>query len=473
MFWRKRCYRRAVRSPMRLERLEQRLPLAGNVSAELTGSTLHLAGDNLANDVMVASAAGGRIAILGIDTTINGGPAAFVTTKAVTSIVATFNGGDDAVGFGNSAADYAWQRLFTMLAFAPEAVWFGEQAPPAPFDVAALQATIDEVAGGVTTFSIPGSLKVVTGDGNDSAGISGSVGGRLVVRLGTADIGNGLLIGSELTPSRIGGGVIVRGGDVNDLFAIGNVTAAGTVSAALGDGMNWMVVGGEADTPAIIDAISYTGGVGMDIVGLSGDVTIRNDVRISTGVRGEDSVDFVPSDAGSTVKVRGNVVVHTGTGNDGDTVGLVGDIQGDVSVTTGGGQDTVSMSSFVSWVSTDGGNPVPTVDSAGPSAIGRDLTINTGGGRDLISIGTSTVGRNVWLGAGTGHDSVRIDGMQVRRNLSIHLGTGNDSLDIANLRAFAAFFYGGSGTNSLFTDTATRAASRTLRYFQFQAGKNG
>jgi hypothetical protein len=473
MFWRKRCYRKAVRSPMRLERLEQRLPLAGNVTAELTGSTLHLAGDNLANDVMVASAAGSRIAVMGIDTSINGGTAAFVTTKAVTSIVANFNGGDDALGFGNSAADYAWQRLFTMLAFAPEAVWLGEQTPPAPFDVAALQATIDEVAGGVTTFSIPGSLTVATGDGNDSAGISGSVGGRVVVRLGRADIGNGLVIGSELTPSRIGAGVIVRGGDVNDLFAIGNVTVGGTVSAALGDGVNWMVVGGEADTPAIIDALSYTGGENMDIIGLAGDVTVRNDVRILTGSQGEDSVGVYSSDAGGTVKVRGNVVINTGTGNDGDAVDVVGDIRGTVSVTTGGGRDTVSVSSHVGWISSDGSDPVPTFEVAGTSAIGLDLTINTGAGRDLISIGTSTVGRNVWLDAGTGNDSVRIDGMQVRRNLSINLGAGNDSLDIANLRAFAAFFFGGSGTNSLSTDTATRAASRTLRHYQFQAVTKG
>lgn len=265
----------------------------------------------------------------------------------------------------------------------------------------------------------------------------------------------------------------VKGGDLIDLFAIGNVSVAGTVSAALGDGINWMVVGGDAATPTTIGALAYTGGANKDIVGLAGDVTVRHDVRIFTGVRGADSVGFYTLDVGGTAKVLGNVVVNTGTGNDGDTVDLVGDFWRDVSITTGGGQDTVCMSSSVSWVSTDGGDPVPTLDSAGLSAIGRDLTINTGSGRDLISIGTSTVSRNVWLDAGTENDSVRIDGMQVRRNLSINLGAGNDSLDIANLRAFAAFLYGGSGTNSLSTDTATRAASRTLRHYQFQAVTKG
>jgi hypothetical protein len=131
------------------------------------------------------------------------------------------------------------------------------------------------------------------------------------------------------------------------------------------------------------------------------------------------------------------------------------------------------VSSSVGWVSTAGSDPVPTFDSTGPSAIGRDLTINSGAGSDLISIGTSTVGRNVWLDAGTGNDFVGIDGMQVRRNLFISLGAGNDSLGVTNLRAFAAFFSGGSGTNSLSTDTATRAGSGTLRHYRFRAVANG
>lgn len=110
---------------MHLERLEQRLPLAGNVTVEMVGSTLRLGGDDLANDVMVASAAGGKIAVIGINTTINGRTDAFVSDKAVTSIVAKFNGGDDAAGFDNCAADYAWQRQFT-----PPVVWSGEVDPP-------------------------------------------------------------------------------------------------------------------------------------------------------------------------------------------------------------------------------------------------------------------------------------------------------------------------------------------------------
>ncbi|MBU6275977.1 MAG: hypothetical protein KGQ61_05035 [Planctomycetes bacterium] len=51
---------------------------------------------------MVTSAVGGKIAVIGIDTTVNGGTAVFVSDDLVTSIVATFHGGDDTAGFGNN-----------------------------------------------------------------------------------------------------------------------------------------------------------------------------------------------------------------------------------------------------------------------------------------------------------------------------------------------------------------------------------
>lgn len=464
--------RRTSRSSLRFESLERRLPLAGNVVAELVGSTLRLTGDNQANDVMVASAADGKIAVIGVNTTINGGAGAFVSNKAVASIVANFNGGDDSAGFGNSAVEYAFQRLFTLLATSPT-TWSGEEEPPAPFDVAALQARIDAVAGGVTTLSIPGSLTVTTGDGNDSLGISGTLAGSVIVNLGSADIGNGLVIGSEVSASRVGGRVNVKGGDLNDLFVIGNVAVGGAVSAALGDGVNWMVVGGEAATPATIGALAYTGGVNMDTVSLYGNVTVRNDVSIFTGSQGEDSVGFETSDTGDAVNVFGNVVVNTGTGGGGDDVDVVGHIRGTVTVTTGSGRDTVSVSSSVGWISSDGGDPVPTFETTGPTAIGLELNISTGAGKDLISIGTSTVGRNATIDAGSGADFVRIDGVQVGRNLFVGLGEGDDSLQIANLRAFAAFLAGGSGANVLSLDATTPAAVRKLWLNQLQVVATG
>ena len=459
--------RRASRLSLRFESLEQRLPLAGNVMAKLAGSTLRLTGDSMGNEVVVASAAGGKIAVIGQNTTINGSSGAFVTKKAVTSIVANLNGGNDAIGFSNSAQNYADARMFI------DGMRFPLADPtPAPFDVVALQAVIANVAAGVTTFSIPGSLAVTTADGDDAVGISGNVGGSVSVNLGSADDCNGLVIGAESSASRIGRATTVVGGRKNDIVALGNVTVDGRVSADLGDGFNWMAVAGEATAPTIIGSLGYTGGANADLVGMLGKVTVRNDVGIYTGSQGEDSIHFWPSDAGGAVNVLGNVVVNTGTGSDGDTVGLVGNIRGTVSVTTGSGQDTVCVSSSVAWISSDGNNPVPTLEVAGRSAIGLDLTINTSAGNDLISIGPSTVGRNATIDAGSGDDDVWIDTMQVQRNLIIRVGAGNDELKITSLKAYAALLDGGTGSNVLSMDTTTPAANRRLRMYRFQAASN-
>lgn len=456
--------RRASGSLMHLECLERRLPLAGDVTAQLVGSTLRLTGDSLGNDVVVASAPGGRIAVIGNATTINGGSSAFVTSAAVTAIVADLRGGADAIGFGNRAQDFAGTRLFVDTLLFPD-------ASPLPFDVTTLQDAIDAVSGGVTSFTIPGDVTVNAGGGNDGVGITGTVGGSVVVNLGQANEGNGLTIGGESAASRVRGSVTVTGGGQADVVGIGNVVVDGRVSLSLGDGDNLFFGAGE--TATAFGALAYTGGANADVVALSGDVTVGSDVRISTGLQGADAVGFYNSEAGATVKVRGNVVVNTGTGNDGDTVDLVGDIRGSVTVQTGAGRDTVSVSSLVVWNSFDGSEPFPTFETAGPSAIGRDLTINTGAGRDLISIGTSTVGRHVRIDAGLGNDRVAIDNLRVGRNLFVGLGAGNDALEVKNLRAAAAVLAGGIGSNSLVTDATTRTANRRLTAIGFRPLNNG
>lgn len=457
----RRRTRRAAGALLHLESLEHRLPLAGNVTAEVTGFTLRLTGDNLANGVVVASAVGGRIAVLGINTTINGAATAFVTDRAVTAIIANLDDGDDAIGFCNSAQQYATSRLFVPMMLSASG-----DVPSPPFDVAALQRAIDKIAGGVTKFSIRGSLTVTTGGGDDAVGIAGDVGGSVAVDLGAAGVGNGLLIGSEFPAGRVRGSVTVAGGGQTDIVAIGNVSITGGVSAALGDGSNWIIV--TAAPASTIGSFDYTGGTDTDFVGLLGNVTVRNDVSILTGAQGQDEVQFEGG-----VKVRGSVVVNTGTGNGDDTVTLAGDIRGSLSVTTGGGKDTVCVSSSVGWTTTDGNDPVPTFYGGASSTIGADVTIDTGEGNDLISIGASRVGRNATIDAGAGNDRIRLENTRVRRNVLVRLGAGDDVLENRSARASAFLLYGGSGANSLSSDTATRAFNRRLNHQQFQTVTNG
>lgn len=472
---------------MHLECLEQRLPLAGNVTVELTDSTLRLTGDDLANQIVVASVAGGRIALIGQNTTINGSPTVFVTDSSVTNIFAKLKGGDDAVGFGNDAQDIANHRMYADFSIFPRHWEFtGAEgtAPVPPFDVPALQSAIDDVAGGVTTFSLPGSLAVTTDSGNDAIGISGDVGGWVTVRLGSADAGNAMAIGSEFSTSRIGRALKIVGGNQNDHVMLANVRVARHVSAELGDGRNELYLAASDAEATSIGTFVYTGGANDDHVMLSGTVDVRNDARISTGssgedsvVFGEDSMVFYAVDDNATVpsvKVGGDAVIVTGTGN--DRVALVGDIRGSLSVTTGDGMDAVTMSSWAGWSTWGDNESIAYFDSSyelPSSQIGRNMTIDTGEGRDLISIRGASVGRKAEIAAGAGADHVRIDGIQVRGNVFARLGRGDDVLEIMALTASAAFLEGGLGGNSLSMDAATLTVSHKIIHRRFQVVTNG
>jgi hypothetical protein len=431
----------ASRSPLLLERLERRLPLAGNVTAQLVGSTLVLTGDAAGNELVVASAAGGRLAVFGNATTINGAsttPNPFVTTRAVTSVVANLNAGNDVIGFGNDA-EAIGEQLFSMAVVLTP-----------PFDAGALQAAIDTVSGGVTTFTLPGGLTVTTAGGNDAVGLLGNVGGSVAVNLGSAAadaIGNRLVVGySDVAAYRIGGALSIVGGAQGDFVVMYGTNVGGGVTAALGNGANTFAALGRGAT---IASMAYTAGTADDRVLLVANLTVLSGVSILTGAGGIDDVYMDEVTAG------GNVIINTGPGNDGDFVNLLtSDVRGGVSVATGGGMDYVSVED---------------------STIGLGLAVSSGAGNDRIFLGfadspttPTTVGLNTVVDAGAGNDEVRIDRFRSRYNVFVHLGAGDDALLMIDVSAFAAYVYGGTGTNSLATDASTRSGIRFLRYYQFQ-----
>ena len=430
----------ASRSSLSLERLESRLALAGNVTAQLLGSTLLLTGDALDNSLVVATAAGGKMAVISAPgTTINGADATvapFVTSRAVTNIIARLNGGDDVIGFGNDAAGLVRQLGIS-----------GIVSPP--FNEADLQTAIGQVAPGVTTFFLPGSLTVTTGAGDDAVGICGTVGGFVVANLGTASSsqGNAIAIGDPLdstVSSRVGGSFSVVGGDGNDRIFFTGTDVGGGMAADLGNGVNETFVRGTDSTAAAtIGSFAYSGGTGGEEIALGGNLTVRKDVSVFTGPLGADRIGVFGG-----VNIGGRVIIDTGTSGGHDSVRLMpATIKRSLSVTTGAGNDEIE----VRW-----------------SEVGGGLAIDSGAGDDAITLSSSTVGFNTVIDTGPGNDVVSTNSLATRHNLFAYLGQGNDTLTLENAAAFAAFLYGGPGTNSLTTNAATRAGIRTLKYFQFQ-----
>lgn len=428
-------HREANPSSLRIECLEQRLPLAGNVTAQLQGSTLLLTGDAQDNLLAVASAARGRIAVIGSSaTTINGSDLPYVTSRAITNIVANLNGGNDGIGFGNSAAGFANQ--FRRVGF------------PVPFNPTDLQTVMNVVSGGVSTFSLPGSLTVTTAAGNDGVGLIGNVSGSVAVNLGSALPGpanfNGFAIGDdtiELAANTIGGAVRVVGGAQDDAVSLNGTNVGGGLSVALGAGTNGIDV---AAYGATIGSFAYNGGAGDDIVFLRNDIRVRNGASVVTGPSGDDVVHM-----DAPVTVGGSMVINTGNGGGGDAVNVAGDIRGAVSVTTGAGDDRIVM-------------------GLGDCRIGLGLSISSGAGDDLIGVVSTPIGLNAAIDAGAGKDAVALSGVDVRYTLKVYLGAGDDAVALGDVRALAAVLYGGLGTNALGLNSASRTGIRSLNSYQFQ-----
>lgn len=403
---RSRGSRRPAGPALHVESLERRQVLAGNVSAQLVGSTLLLNGDSLGNQVLVASVTGGRIAILGGDTTVNGSTNPFITSRPVMAITATLNGGDDVIGFGNSAQGFADQLIGMGV------------SPP---DVVTLQDEIDSVANGATTFSLPGSLTITTAAGADAIAIIGVVGGSVTATLGSAPtggIGNRLTIGgtNPAYASRVAGALSIVGGGQRDFVEVLTTAVGGAVVAALGNGENYL---GMLDASSA--SLAYTGGTGVDGVS-SPRLRVRNGVSIVTGA-GADSV-FVGAGGGGLASVGRSVVIDTGSGD--DFASVAGDVNGAVTVITGQGNDQVGVYS---------------------TSVGLDAVINTG----------------------SGNDAVDIVGLQARFNLVVSLGAGNDRVLLADITTtLAVCLYGGPGTNELTYYEEVPAGIRWFSYVQFQ-----
>lgn len=99
--------RKVNQRSLRLQPLESRNPLAGNIIGNLVGTTLALGGDAADNQLVVTEVAPNQIQVTGLTgTTINGAPSQLFTANLIESVVIRTAEGDDQVKVENlSLAD--------------------------------------------------------------------------------------------------------------------------------------------------------------------------------------------------------------------------------------------------------------------------------------------------------------------------------------------------------------------------------
>lgn len=201
-----------------------------------------------------------------------------------------------------------------------------------------------------------------------------------------------------------------------------------------------------------------------------GEITITG---IDTTVNGEDT-------PATFTNVR-SVVVHLRDGDDVLTIsngggGEVGteqltpvDIERQLIVTGGRGDDVLTISANVGWGMAVGGGLGDDVISVLDSDVGRGAGINGAGGNDVIAVADSAFralgiagwaganvisvtgvdARNVTIDAGAGDDIVELDDVQVNDTLFANMFTGNDTLTVSNSSAQLAILMGWTGANTL------------------------
>lgn len=476
---------------LRVESLERREVLAGNVTAMLVGSTLVINGDGADNQVAVISLGNSRYAVAGVNTTINGRAGTFTTPRATMSINADLKGGNDAIGFSNNAdalGDLAFDN-------------FGVNLANLGIDVAALQTQINALTN-VTKFTLTGNISVIGAAGNDLIGIVGDVGGSITANLGAA-ADNGFnafgIDGSSLAANGTVGGVVsvlgdrqsdgvavistdVRGGvssnlrdgdnglDVFDALVVGSITysggngndfvqvedstVVGVVSAVLGEG----AFNDFAAYDSILGGVSVLGGSGQEFVDTA-NVEVKTNVIVST-FAGNDDINLHEHGAGST-DVAGLISVDSGSGD--DFVEVSGE-SGSLSVLTGDGLDEVvvydSMFKYNVTVNTGNHNDDVTMDNV---EIGGMLTVLLGEGNDVVDVDGLVVGLNALLDAGGGDDVATIVDADIAYTFTALMGAGNDTLNITTSSAMTAMLDGGAGAlDELNADAASIAAVDNL-----------
>jgi hypothetical protein len=404
---------------LKVETLEPRAMLAGNVSVSVSGGNLIVRGDAKDNLVLIEQVGSGRYAVTGSDFA-NGGEPGFQTgptrvngqangTVVVSGVTGDINvdlrAGRDGLGIGNSVEDLGTLAEDCGLDFG-----FGEgggngSGSESPGGGIVLQ---QQVAG---RFFVPRNLIVNTGDGNDFALINADVKTSAVINTGNGNddlaFGNPSSAESDV---HVGNDLVVLTGSGHDHACIQFATVDDHINVQTGNGNDLLEID-EFDAGHVL----VLSGSGNDLVDLD-DFDTDREVVVNTGA-GNDLANVEDFDAGQGFGPRGQrgagfITVVTGAGND---VAVLNDFAADgVVVDTGAGNDGIPGEEEF---------PITIADAS----ITNHLNVVTGAGNDLLAV-FNVEARNAVINTGAGNDTALVDELDVRDDLFAFLGAGNDRL---------------------------------------------
>ena len=431
----------AIRRPLELEYLEERIAPAGNIIAVVSGGNLTVTGDAEANDFTIDDDGLGanQLRITPTNgTTINGGTDPMVVSGIAGGIRTNLGDGVDSVVFdGISVAKDVQMSDADKSEFLDVSV--------------GRNITVIYTTGGQDTFHmagghVGGNVSITT-RGQDVfstfAFEGADIAGRLTVSNKTGAHGFGdasrLLIHDSLV-----GGVKVKGGTGDYYFDFINsetVPGKGGMSFSYGVGdVNTLI-----DNSTVNGSVSLKTAGGLPAIAYDTAFTLRNDSDIhgKLTIRTFDTDDTVVMDKAVVVK---GINIDTGTGTSTVTVHSCG-IGGERIGTKLLMYPSIISQAASGWSFSDDTTTVSFNEvEMGPLALklrsqnahvsfdyyanGGNVSVSTQGGDDVVDFYRCRIAGNIAVKTAGGMDAVFFDSVDARRALSIDTGAGNDSVRI-------------------------------------------
>jgi hypothetical protein len=483
----------------RIEPLEMRLLLAGDVAVSAVNSTLLLTGDGDNNYVVIDQNGLGpdqyRISSGDGTTTVNGSLAPLVVTNGFLDIRATMGAGDDRIDFNTVVID---RNVF-------------------------INGQTGNNAVAIANSSITGSLSILNASGDDTNTLTDTFIGRNVVIRNAVGSAVNTFNGDGLA---IVGSVAVLGGPGANTFNVGeSPIIGGNLTINSGSGVSDVNLGGIVVNRSVFivnrgNSQAVTASA-ADIFGSIRVITIGGDSIFSladqTHVRGSVSSSTVGG-AGvfflTDSQVDRSVSIFTGLGNsttiiDASTVGNFDPAGGlfsrdVVSVVTRGQQNIFAVNdslinATLSYRETPGGISAgigPAMTSRGFSlngtAVGATITTATvtsttvrGAlvmivtGPNLISLGGDNIQGTTRIFTGSFSDAIAINDSTFAGFVSINTGTGADTLSIETGPGPATTVFNGpvnvfmGNDNDLLESGVAASASQSVTYSSFVVFNGG
>lgn len=409
----KSAMQRREKKSLRFESLEDRVALAGDVTAAMSASgDLLIKGDVSENHIAIFSDGAGHIVVQGSDNTnikANGNVGAQATFDANALRNVTINMGNAKTVQGDVRGKFGADVVsITGIDLDGKLSIFGAH-------------------GGVVTVdgtSVKGSTSINFGNGVSSINGSAAVGS--VVSLG-ATTANNLGVGGRATTD-----VTVDTGGSNDEISIAANAVGRNLNVRAHAGNDAISLGG-AGTLNVGGKLSVDAGAGDDtVVGANLDVTGKTSVEAGAGL---DTVTLGSAQANVNTTFHSNADVQLGGGTQDSLI-----VQGTMSSLT---LPAAGVSAAASANTTFAGN-LSVTGGAGADAIGfngavvdGNLNVNAGAGADAVLAANLAVLGNASVSAGAGDDIVAMSAVAaafqtlVNGSTSIDLGAGVDTLSLA------------------------------------------